>query len=127
MLFEILGTYVQSVAAFWVALAGGGLFKMLFIGCMIYWIFCRPRRWRRWHRRRARHMWRMGMWGCGPWGGQCGCHGPCSCGCCGDDEEASTCPHCGQSVEDDTDDDGPAAGADAPDAAAEDDTAAESE
>ncbi len=64
MIMEALRWYVESLSAFWVSLAGGGLVKLILIGCLIYWICCR-----------------RGQWGCH------GCHGKCShCGC--------RCGHC---------------------------------
>lgn len=88
MLIDALSWYAQSISAFWVSLAGGGLVKMLMIWCFIYWIFCRPRR--RGFRWRWRH--HHGHRCCGWYGGHCGCHaGPsehsghceCHCGGCG--------------------------------------------
>ncbi len=46
MMMELISWYVESLSAFWVSLAGGGLFKLILIGCIIYWICCGPTRWR---------------------------------------------------------------------------------
>lgn len=75
MIVDALTLLAESISAFWIALAGGGFFKMIMIGCIIYWIFCRRRRrWGRYGR----------GWGCGR-GRGCGCRwDPCDCGC----------PHC---------------------------------
>ena len=71
MFIEALSWYAESLSAFWVSLAGGGLFKLLMIWCFIYWIFCRPRR-RGWRWRWRHHH------GCCGWhgghGGHCGRH-----------------------------------------------------
>jgi hypothetical protein len=78
MIFEALSWYVESITAFWVSMAGGGLFKLLMIWCFIYWICCRRRRCgKRWRRR-----WRWRHYG---WPGPCSCHSGCGhCGCtCG--------------------------------------------
>ena len=68
MIMEALRWYVEGLAAFWVSLAGGGLLKLIMIGCLIYWICCRRKR-----------------WGCHR--GRCRCsHHRCRCGGCGCDD-----------------------------------------
>ncbi len=89
MFIEALSWYAESLSAFWVSLAGGGLFKLLMIWCFIYWIFCRPRR-RGWRWRHRHHCcgWHVGPSGChhdhGGHGGHsahCECYcGGCACG-----------------------------------------------
>ena len=69
MISEALSWYVESLSAFWVAMAGGGLLKLILICCFIYWICCRGRRWR-WHHH------------------GCGCHSGCPC-CGGEADEAT--------------------------------------
>jgi hypothetical protein len=79
MIFEALSWYVGSITAFWVSMAGGGIFKVIMIWCFIYWICRRRRCGKRWRR-----LWRHYGWP-GPW--PCSCHSGCaSCGC--------TCGHC---------------------------------
>ena len=65
MIAEALSWYVESLSAFWVSLAGGGLFKLILILCLIRWICCRRRR-------------------CGWHHHGCGCHAA-----------HRGCPHCG--------------------------------
>jgi hypothetical protein len=67
MIVEALGWYFESLAAFWVSLAGGGLFRLVLIACLIYWICCRKGR-------RGCHRCHRGCLHCG-----CRC-GACSCG-----------------------------------------------
>ena len=75
MIMEVLRWQLESLAAFWVSLAGGGLFKLILIGCLIYWICCRRRHWAC-HRGHCR---------CPQCGCRCG-HRPCGAGEDGDDE-----------------------------------------
>ncbi len=71
MIMDALRWYVEGLSAFWVSLAGGGLFKLILVCALIYWIFCRRGRCHR-HHGGCRH---------------CGCpSGHCSCG--GDEAEA---------------------------------------
>ena len=74
-MMEFLSWYLESVSAFWISLAGGGLFKVILIGCLIYWICGRRMRWRC-----HRHGYRCPHCGC-----QCG-HCPCGASEDGDDE-----------------------------------------
>jgi len=101
MLIDALSWYAQSLSAFWVSLAGGGLFKLIMIWCFIYWIFCRPRR-RAW-----RWRWRHHHGCCGWHGVHCGCthghdgHSPdCECTCggcaCGADEAGEPADEAGE-------------------------------
>jgi len=74
MITEALSWYVESLSAFWASFAGGGLPRLILMGCLIYWIFCKRGRGCG-HRRRR---------GC-----RCRCsHCGCRCGSCpcGDDE-----------------------------------------
>ena len=82
MIIDVLSWYVESLASFWTAFASGGLFKALLIWWIVYWIFCRRRRWR-WHCRHCHG-------GCS----HCGCHcGHCRCGKGhGHDEEEAAAP-----------------------------------
>ncbi len=77
MIMDAISWYVASISAFWVSLAGSGLFKLLLLCCLIS-LICRGRmRWRCYHRScRCRHC------GC-----RCG-HCPCGDGDDEDDEEA---------------------------------------
>ncbi len=73
MMMEAMGWYLETLSAYWVSLAGGGLFKLILIGCIIYWICSGPMRWR-----------------CHSHCGRCRCpHCGCRCGhCpCGADED----------------------------------------
>ncbi len=72
MMMEALSWYVETLSTFWVSLAGGGLFKLILIGCIIYWVCGGPMRWRC-HRHRCSH---------------CGCRcGHCPCGAAEDGDE----------------------------------------
>jgi len=73
MIMEALRWYAESLSAFWVSLAGGGLFRLILIGCLIYWICCR----------RSRSCCRGGRCRCT----DCGCRSG-NCGCGEDDEGA---------------------------------------
>ena len=76
MIIEALRWQFENLFAFWVSLAGGGLFKLILICCLIYWICCRRR----------------------PWG----CHrGHCRCPHCG-----CRCGHCPCGADEDGDDEG---------------------
>ena len=66
MIIGALRWYVESLSAFWVSLAGGGLFKLILIGCLIYWIWCRRGQWRC-------HRWHGPCSHCGCWCGHCSC------------------------------------------------------
>jgi len=84
MIMEALSWYVESLTAFWVSFAGGGLFRLILILCLISLICRRRMGWRchhhgchcQHHRCRCRH---------------CGCRcGHCPCGAEGhgkDEEE----------------------------------------
>ena len=73
IMMDFISWYLESVSAFWVSLATGGLFKLILIACLIYWIFGRRARWRwRCHGHRCSHC------GC--------CCGHCPCGA-GEDED----------------------------------------
>ena len=71
MIVDAISWYFESLSAFWVVLAGSGLFKLILIWCLISWICGRRGGWRRHHhghrcRCRCRH---------------CGCRcGHCPCG-----------------------------------------------
>jgi len=96
MIVEALSWYVESISAFWVSLASGGLVKLILIWCFIYWICCR-RRCHRWYRHCCG--WHGGHSGCAGQGGSAGhgghsancecCCGGCACGVgdAGDDPE----------------------------------------
>ena len=76
MMMEVISRYVESLSAFWVGLAGGGLFKLILICCLISWICGGRIRWRcHRHWGRCRH--------CGCRCGYC----PCGAGEDGDDED----------------------------------------
>ncbi len=78
IMMDFISWYLESVSAFWVSLASGGLFKLILIACLIYWIFGRRARWRwRCHGHRCSH--------CGWWCGRC----PCGAGEDGDDEDGN--------------------------------------
>ena len=80
MVIEAINWYVESLTALWVALASGGLLRLILIGCIIYWVMGGPMRWRgHCHHRRRR-------WRCP----HCGCRcGRCPCGDDADDEDGS--------------------------------------
>ena len=74
MIVEALSWYVESISAFWVSLASGGLVKLILICCFIYWICCRRRglRWRCYSHCCTGH---------GGHGANCECRcGGCACG-----------------------------------------------
>ncbi len=78
MIIEAMRWYFETVSAFWVSLAGGGLFKLILVLCLIYWICGRRMRWRchcHCYRCRCQHC------GC-----RCG-HCPCGAGEDGDDKD----------------------------------------
>ena len=65
MIIEVFTQYLESVAAFWQGLAGGGHLRLILIGLAIWWFWCRKGR---------------GCCACG----HCGCRcGHCKC----DDDE----------------------------------------
>lgn len=66
MIIEALNWYVESLSAFWVGLAGGGLVKLILILCFIYWMCCR-------RGRCGRHRCHGGCSHCGCWCGGCAC------------------------------------------------------
>jgi hypothetical protein len=79
MVMEAFNWYVETLTAYWGALAGGGLLRLILIGCIIYWVCNGPMRWRchchhRRHRRRHRCRCRCQHCGC-----RCG-HCPCDAG-----------------------------------------------
>ena len=78
MMMEVISWYVESLSAFWVGLAGSGLFKLFLIWCLISWI-CRRRM--RWGCHGHRYRYRCSHCGC-----RCG-HCPCGAGEDGDDED----------------------------------------
>jgi len=41
MIIEALRWYAESLSAFWVSFAGGGLPRLILMACLIYWIFCK--------------------------------------------------------------------------------------
>lgn len=45
MLMDGISWYVETLTAFWVSLASGGLFKLIFILLLVRWIFGGRRRW----------------------------------------------------------------------------------
>ncbi len=69
MMMEAISWYVESLSAFWVSLASGGLFfKLILIWCLISWICGQRMRWRchsHGCRGRCPH--------CGCWCGHCPC------------------------------------------------------
>ncbi len=76
MMMDVISRYVESLSAFWVGLAGGGLFKLILICCLIYWICGGRIRWRC-----------HGHWGrCRHCGCRCG-HCPCGAGEDGGDDD----------------------------------------
>ena len=78
MMTEAISWYVENLTAFWVGLAGSGVFKLILIGCFIYWICGARMRWRchgRHYHFRCSH--------CGCWCGHC----PCGAGEDEDDED----------------------------------------
>jgi hypothetical protein len=80
MIMEAISWYVESLTAFWVSLAGGGLLRLILISCLIYWIFGRQTRWRG---RGRRHCCRCRCSHCGCRCGRC----PCGAGGEGDDKD----------------------------------------
>jgi len=78
MMMDVISWYVESISAFWVSLAGGGLFKLILICCLISWICGGRIRWRC-HRNGCRYR-------CRHCGCRCG-HCPCGAGEDGDDED----------------------------------------
>lgn len=70
MIMQAVSWYFETVSAFWVSLAGSGLFKLILIWCLISW-FCGHRRMR----------WRCHGHSCRCRCTQCGCRcGHCPCG-----------------------------------------------
>jgi hypothetical protein len=70
MITEALRWYAESLSAFWVSFAGGGLPRLIVMACLIYWIFCK----------RGRGCCHGGRRGCGC---RCRCsHCGCRCGRC---------------------------------------------
>ena len=78
-MMEAINWYLESVSAFWVSLAGGGLFRLILICCLISWICGGRRRWGWHYHRHCRHC-RCPHCGC-----RCG-HCPCGAGEDGDDD-----------------------------------------
>jgi len=91
MLMDAIGWYVETLTAFWVSLATGGLFKLIFILLLARWIFGGRRRWRC---RSYRHSHCSRSHGHSHGHGDCDGHRCQHCGCrcgycpCGAGEEA---------------------------------------
>jgi len=78
MMMEAINWYFESVSAFWVSLAGGGLFKLILLWFFISWMCGRRGRW---HCHSYRCHCRCQHCGC-----RCG-HCPCGAGEAGDDKD----------------------------------------
>ena len=76
MMMDAISWYVENLTALWVSLAGGGLFRLILIGCILYWVCGGPMRCRC-----NRHRCRCPHCGC-----RCG-HCPCVAGEDADDKD----------------------------------------